>query len=146
MKFFTAITLAASASAATLERKQEPSKAISEFKAACIPHSVRCQYSFTISSGGLPGTTCSAEALGGGSLPAIGDGKCEGNSVYTWGIVSTMGDGGMRFGVTYPLNSRSNITYCHQLPASDFVVDDNGSVQTQRYAGPTDFEIKWADC
>ncbi|KAH7014327.1 uncharacterized protein B0I36DRAFT_338561 [Microdochium trichocladiopsis] len=139
MKFFAPLTLAAAASAATLERKQEKTKNIGEFSAACIPHSVMCSYSFTVSNDpSLPVSNCEAFLAGPDRLPPVDEGKCADNSAYTWTTDRTT-DGGLDFTVSFPLNSRSNITYCATLPASDFVVDDNGSVQTERYTGPTGF-------
>ncbi|KAJ1323794.1 hypothetical protein MN608_11045 [Microdochium nivale] len=146
MKFIAALTLAVSASAATLERKQAPTKAIGAFKAACIPHSVMCSYSFEVTSDpSLPPSHCSEFLAGPDRLPAVEDGKCVDNAAYTW-TVARSADKGLDFTISYPLNSRSNITYCHQLPGSNFVIDDNLSVQTERYTGPEEFEVTWAEC
>ncbi|KAH7026647.1 uncharacterized protein B0I36DRAFT_331078 [Microdochium trichocladiopsis] len=146
MKFFTTLSLATAASAATLEHRQAPSKQIGSFSASCIPHSAFCNYQFTVKPDpSLPPSHCNGTYIGSGTLPAVGDGKCADNAAYTWGIVSTQ-DGGYRFGVWYPLNSRSNITYCHQITPDEIEVVDGGSVQTAHYIGPTEFDATVDAC
>lgn len=147
MKFITALTFAASVSAAAVETRQATSKLLNNFAAACIPHSTFCEMSFSIESDpSLPESHCAARRQStNGKLPAFDDGKCEDNAAYTWGIVDTQ-DGGFRFAISYPLNSRSNITFCSPLPASNFKIVDGGSVQTQEYIGATSFDVSVGAC
>ena len=150
MKFTTVLTLAAasSASAGTIDRRQRQDTAIGSFSASCIPHSASCNYQFTVTSDpSLPASHCAGTYpnTGAGQLPAVGDGTCEDNAAYTWGAVRTP-DGGLRFGVWFPFNSRSNITYCHQITPAEIEVVDGGAVQTEQYIGPTEFTASVAAC
>ena len=147
MKFITALTFAASASAAAIEARQSPTRQISNFSAGCIPHSTFCEWSFEITSDpSLPPSHCSARIQSAyGELPTIGDGKCEDNAAYTWGAVDTQ-DGGYRFGIWFPLNSRSNITYCHRITPAQTTKTQDGAVITESYIGPTEFEASIEAC
>ncbi|KAK7952785.1 uncharacterized protein PG986_008513 [Apiospora aurea] len=140
MQFFAVAALAATASAAAAQY-------INGFQAACVPHSTFCNYEFGVSSqpGVVPPTQCSAHVQGPDYLPAlqdqndctVGNGT---NYAYHWSIEKTAA-GGLDFTVWYPLNSRSNITFCHEIEGKDLKVDNNGAVQTQRYAGPQYFKM-----
>lgn len=146
MKFFAAIALASAASATTLERKQSKVKDIRNFSASCVAHSVMCSYDFDIVSDPIfPATNCAAFLAGPDRLPAVTEGTCRENSAWTWATARTV-EGALSLNITTPLNGRLNLTYCHTLPASDFVIDDNGSVQTERYVGPTDFVNSIDEC
>ncbi|KAK7949509.1 hypothetical protein PG996_000096 [Apiospora saccharicola] len=147
MQFFTIAALAASASAATLGARQDQAQYIIGFQAACVPHSTFCNYKFGVSSepGTVTPTTCTAMVQGPDYLPAVEDqNSCTvgniTNSVYHWSVEKTAA-GGLDFQLWYPLNSRSNLTFCHEIPGKDLKVDNNGAVQTQRYAGPDYFKM-----
>jgi len=146
MKFITALAFAASASAAAIEPRQTR-MLLNNFEAACIPHSTFCEVSFSVESDpSLPESHCEARRQStNGKLPAFADGKCEDNDAYTWGLIDTQ-DGGFRVGISFPFNSRSNLTYCSPLPASNFEIVDGGSVQTQKYIGPTSFDVSVFAC
>ncbi|KAJ1322970.1 hypothetical protein MN608_11824 [Microdochium nivale] len=148
MKFISALTFAASVSAAALEARQRTELQITEFYASCIPHSSQCNYQFSVTSDpSLPASHCSAtKSSSAGVLPTVGEAGCEDNSAYTWGIVSTQQNGGYRFGVTVPLNARVNITYCHTIQPNEIETIDGGAVQTQTYIGPKDFPVTVDGC
>jgi len=147
MKFTTALTFAASASAATLQTRQEPSKQISEFSASCIAHSASCVYEFQIyPSPSLGPNHCKVTASSTfGELPAVAEASCEDNEAYTWATARSP-DGGLRFAIWYALNSRSNITYCHQVQPAEIETVNGGAVQTETYIGPKDFLATWESC
>ncbi|KAK8041462.1 hypothetical protein PG994_014469 [Apiospora phragmitis] len=147
MKFSTVAAFATTASAAAVGARQQQAEYIIGFQAACVPHSTFCNYKFGISSepGVIDATECSAHIQGPDYLPAIADqNDCVVGNVtnyaYHWAVEKTA-DGGLEFDVWYPLNSRSNLTFCREIPASELVVDDNGAVQTQRYTGPDYFKM-----
>ncbi|KAI1847022.1 hypothetical protein JX266_006897 [Neoarthrinium moseri] len=146
MKFSAVLALAASASAATLQKKQSLTAPIGNFYADCIPHSTFCAYNFTITSDpALPASHCGAFLQGPDQLPEVKDGDCPDNSAYTWSITKTT-DGGLDFGIWYPFNSRSNITYCHSITADQITTQNNGAVSTQHYTGPGNFTASVTDC
>ncbi|KAI0171448.1 hypothetical protein BJ166DRAFT_589515 [Pestalotiopsis sp. NC0098] len=146
MKFSAVVALAASASAATLQKKQALEYGIGNFYADCIPHSTFCSYNFTvISDPVLPPSHCGAFLQGPDQLPDVEDGSCPDNVAYTWSATTTT-EGGLDFAIWYPFNSRSNITYCHSIPASQIVTENNGAVSTQHYRGPANFTASVLDC
>ncbi|KAK6866288.1 hypothetical protein PG990_004275 [Apiospora arundinis] len=148
MQFATLAVFAASASAAAVAPRQNQAQYINGFQAACVPHSTFCNYKFGVSSepGVIPATNCAAHVQGPDMLPALEDqsgctvGNNTVNGAYHWSVAKTA-EGGLDFEVWYPLNSRSNISFCYDIPAKDLVVEDNGSVQTQRYTGPQYFKM-----
>ncbi|KAK8115359.1 uncharacterized protein PG998_000079 [Apiospora kogelbergensis] len=148
MQFATLAAFAASASAmAVAPRQQNQAQYINGFQAACVPHSTFCNYKFGASSqpGVIPPSTCSAMVQGPDMLPAVADQSgCKvgntTNGAYHWSVAKTQ-EGGLDFELWYPLNSRSNISFCYDIPAKDLVVDNNGAVQTQRYTGPQYFKM-----
>lgn len=106
------------------------------------PHS----YNFeVISDPVLSPSHCDAFLQGPDNLPPVEDGSCKDNVAYTWSIDTTE-QGGLDFKIWYPFNSRSNITYCHSIPAYQLTIDDGGSVQTQRYTGPANFTASTFNC
>lgn len=149
MQFATLALFAASASAAAVLPRQVAPEMISNFKAACTPHSSTCEYSFGVTNDpsiGAP-NECAATVSGFETLPAVvADKACKVantdviNYAYTWSI-EPKPDGGLSFEFWWPLDSRTNLTYCHDIPAADLVIDTDGAVKTQRYVGPTDFEM-----
>ncbi|KAK8090425.1 hypothetical protein PG997_005386 [Apiospora hydei] len=149
MQFFAVAALAATASAAAVAPRQNQAQYINGFQAACVAHSTFCNYKFGVSSepGVVPATQCTAHVQGPDYLPALEDqNDCTvsnsntTNFAYHWSIEKTAA-GGLDFTVWYPLNSRSNITFCHEIEGKDLKVDNNGAVQTQRYAGPDYFKM-----
>lgn len=146
MKASTLIAFAASASATTIQSRQVMDLAIGEFHADCIPHSTYCSYDFTVTSDPvLPASHCDAFIQGPDQLPNIDDGSCKDNVAYTWSVTGK-DDGGLDFAIWYAFNSRSNITYCHSIPASQINVENNGAVQTEHYKGPLNFTAAVTDC
>ena len=80
-----------------------------------------------------------------GDLPNIEDGKCKDNVAYTWSIDKAEG-GDYNFKIWYAFNSRSNITYCHTIPCTDVVEEQNGASITERYVGPSNFKASIFEC
>ncbi|KAH8671447.1 hypothetical protein BX600DRAFT_510119 [Xylariales sp. PMI_506] len=146
MKFTPVVLLAASASAAHLKR-QSTSLAIGTFDADCIPHSTLCSYNFTVvDDPSLPASHCGAFlASNSNLLPNVTDGSCPDNVAYTWTITSTS-SGGLDFSIGYPFNSRSNITYCHSIAASELTVQNDGASVSQHYTGAANFTATVENC
>ncbi|KAK9421424.1 hypothetical protein SUNI508_05659 [Seiridium unicorne] len=146
MKFSAVLALAASASAATLQKKQAQEVAIGTFYADCIPHSVNCAYNFTLTSDPVLGAShCGAFLPGPDQLPEVKDGSCPDNVAYTWSTTKTA-EGGLDFAIWYPFNSRSNITFCHSITADEITTENNGAVSTQHYTGPANFTASVSEC
>ena len=80
-----------------------------------------------------------------GDLPNIEDGKCKDNVAYTWSIDKAEG-GDYNFKIWYAFNSRRNITYCHTIPCTDVVEEQNGASITERYVGPSNFKASVSEC
>ncbi|KAF3013553.1 hypothetical protein G7054_g6734 [Neopestalotiopsis clavispora] len=146
MKFSAVVALAASASAASLQKKQALDYPIGNFVASCIPHSTYCSYNFTVTSDPvLSPSHCGAFIQGPDVLPNVTDGSCPDNVAYTWSATRTT-DGGLDFAIWYPFNSRSNITYCHSIAASEIVTENHGAVSDERYVGPANFTASVLNC
>ncbi|KAL8372499.1 hypothetical protein RB595_002026 [Gaeumannomyces hyphopodioides] len=146
MQLLSTLLLAASASASSLQARQYPLLYVSNYTAACTPHSVRCHYSFGVQSQPILGwtpTKCDITLNGPDMLPEVNETACE--QSYRFGVKKAA-DGGLDLTVWLRANSRVDQDYCHHIPADQLVVDDNGAVQTQRYTGPTDFEVVVAEC
>ncbi|KAI1463140.1 uncharacterized protein F4812DRAFT_285316 [Daldinia caldariorum] len=145
MKVSAVLAFATTALAASLQRRQVQNRDIVNFAADCIPHSTFCSYNFNVvTESFFPLDTCSAFVQGPDNLPEITEGKCN-NTAYTWSTTKSS-DGGLKFAIWYPFNSRSNITYCHTIPASQIVTQNNGAVSTQHYTGPRNFTASIFDC
>lgn len=142
----TLAALAVGASAATLQPRQNPVQHIQNLTAACIPHSVMCQYQFQVNDQpevfptGIP---CNITLAGPDRLPAVDQAECS-DPIVKFGFQPY--NGGLNMSLYIPANTRVTLKYCAYLPPSDFVIDDHGSVQDQRYVGPNDFLISVANC
>ncbi|KFY57438.1 hypothetical protein V496_06407 [Pseudogymnoascus sp. VKM F-4515 (FW-2607)] len=148
MKFSGLVALAASAAAGTIQSRQREALSIGEFHADCIPHSSMCSYDFTVTSDpALPANHCSEflQGFGASNLPNVTEGTCVDNVAYNWSITNK-DDGGLDFAIWYAFNSRSNITYCHSIPADELVIEQNGAAQSEHYRGPTSFESSFLNC
>ncbi|ORY67528.1 uncharacterized protein BCR38DRAFT_337589 [Pseudomassariella vexata] len=148
MQFSIILALAASASAATLQRRQAQTYPIADFSADCIPHSNYCShsYNFTVNSDpSLSPSHCSAFVQGPDQLPAVEEGTCSDNVGYTWSIEPTS-DGGLDFAIWYAFNARSNITYCASIPASQITTETDGTANTQHYTGPKNLTASISEC
>lgn len=141
----TLATLAATASAATLQPRQYQSLSITNFYASCIPHSVRCSYQFDVASQPetFPATPCSITLNGPDILPEVTQAQCEHDYRFD---VKKSADGGLDLVVWLRANSRVDQNYCHHIPADQLVIEDHQSVQTQKYVGPTEFKVSIFDC
>ena len=146
MQLLSALLLAGSASAASLQARQYPLLYVSNFTAACIPHSVRCTYSFGLDSQpslGWKPTACNITLNGPDRLPNVTQAACEHSFRFD---VNTTADAGLDLTVWLRANSRTDQNYCHHITSDELIIEDHGAVQTQRYIGPTDFQVAVAEC
>ncbi|KAI0106885.1 hypothetical protein F4814DRAFT_72674 [Daldinia grandis] len=145
MKVSAILAFVTTALAASVQRRQAQNYGIANFAADCIPHSTYCAYNFNVISDPIfSPDVCSAFVQGPDVLPEITEGKCN-NTAYTWSTTKTP-DGSIDFAIWYAFNSRSNITYCHTIPASQITTQNNGAVSTQHYTGPRNFTASIFDC
>ncbi|ROV97916.1 hypothetical protein VSDG_04888 [Cytospora chrysosperma] len=115
---------------------------VSDFSAACIPHSGQCSYSFTVIQPGTMETTgvqCSTQKTSDGTLPAVTDGTCV-DSSRTW-TVTKPAAGGLVLTVSQQVTPNSASTGSYTIPASDLVMTQTGASTQQSYTGPTAFDL-----
>ena len=139
MKSF-AVIFAAAASAATMMRQEAVFK-VSDFSAACIPHSSQCLYSFGVLQPGTMEQTpvqCKAMVTSDGSLPEIQDGTCE-ESSRTFTV--TKSAEGLTLVVSQPVTPSSNQTGQHLIPNSELVTSDEPNARVQSYQGSPNFDL-----
>ncbi|KAJ1326108.1 hypothetical protein MN608_09311 [Microdochium nivale] len=144
---FSAITFAAAALVATVAG-QDTSVIykVTNFKAACVPHSVQCTYSFGVFEPGTMQTVpqiCSAMVTQGvpHELPAVEKGECALTS-KTWTI--TKADDGLTLSVFAEVSPGSFKSGVHKIGANELEMvvsptDPNGIHQV--YKGPEDFNL-----
>ncbi|KAF1959267.1 hypersensitive response-inducing protein [Byssothecium circinans] len=141
MQFLAAASLlAATASAAVI--RQSAVYQVTDFKAACVPHSVMCNYSFDVVQTGTGETTpikCSASTNSNGNLPEITDGTCE-NSSRTFTVTET-NDGSLVLAVTRPVTPNTNLNGQHIIRPEEVVREQTGASIQERYIGPTEFGL-----
>lgn len=147
MQLLSALLLAGSASAASLQARQYPQLYVTNFTAACIPHSVRCSYSFSVQSQPSQAwqkpTPCNITLNGPDRLPNVTQAACE----YAYRFdVNTTADAGLDLTVWLRANSRVDQPYCHHVTSDQLVIDDHWTTQTQRYIGPADFQAPAGHC
>lgn len=146
MQFATLALFAASASAAMVLPRQVSPENITGFKASC--DATRCEYAFGVTNDpSFSPNQCSKSLPASETLPAvIAKNSCKVvnsdtiNYAYTWSMAKT-DEGGLSFELWWPLSSRTNLTYCHEIKPVDLVTETNGDVKTQRYVGPADFQM-----
>lgn len=75
-------------------------------------------------------------------LPSVDLRSCE-NRHYSWAIerAGSNGDGTLTLTITTILDKTANLTGVHVIGGDDLVMEDNGSVTTQRYVGPQNFTV-----
>ncbi|KAK7935286.1 hypothetical protein PG985_000781 [Apiospora marii] len=146
MKFFAAAIVAASAvvSGAAIQKRSVVYQ-VSDFSAACIPHSTQCLYEFGVFQPGTMQTTpipCKAMVSGNldGTLPDVMYGACE-QSSRTFNVVRDAD--GLGFLVQAPVSPRSNTTGVYHIPNSDLVMSDRPNAVVQSYAGPKNFDLEF---
>ncbi|KAK8100161.1 uncharacterized protein PG998_008446 [Apiospora kogelbergensis] len=146
MKFSAAAVVAASAvaSGAAIEKRSVVYQ-ISDFSAACIPHSTQCLYEFGVFQPGTMQTTpiaCKAMVSANidGTLPNVMYGACE-QSSRTFNVVRDAE--GLAFLVQAPVSPISNTTGTYHIPNSDLVMSDRPNAIVQSYAGPKNFDLQW---
>ncbi|KAF3770143.1 hypothetical protein M406DRAFT_354295 [Cryphonectria parasitica EP155] len=138
MQFSTAIVVLASAMSASAETLFS----VSDFTAACIPHSSQCSYNFKVlqpGTGETTGVTCSAQKTSDGTLPAVTDGTCT-DSARTW-TISKPAAGGLTLTVSQQVSAASSQSGSYTIPASDLTTSQTGASVQQSYTGPTAFDL-----
>ncbi|KAI1103224.1 hypothetical protein F4804DRAFT_237491 [Jackrogersella minutella] len=112
---------------------------IYNFTASCIPHSIFCAIDFNVrTSPGASSIECSFWGAGPDILPPVQLTGCRNPKVS----FSFDGSGGDRaFTVVTALSPEQNLTGTYNIPDSEIVLEDHGSVQTEIYEGPETFTI-----
>ncbi|KAI0385146.1 hypothetical protein F5Y04DRAFT_206267 [Hypomontagnella monticulosa] len=112
---------------------------ISNFTAGCTPHSLFCSMAFNVrTTPGSLSAACSFWGPGPDRLPQIGLSGCSNSDVsFSFGGNQEYRE----LNVVSTLNQGRNLTGTRHIPASEFVVEDHGSVQTEKYIGPSSFPI-----
>ena len=87
-------------------------------------------------------TECEVMLEGPDFLPSVDLRSCE-NRHYSWAIerAGSNGDGTLTLTITTILDKTANLTGVHVIGGDDLVMEDNGSVTTQRYVGPQNFTV-----
>ncbi|RYP08986.1 hypothetical protein DL764_001554 [Monosporascus ibericus] len=137
---FSAVIFAAGASAAAVKRQQAVFE-VSDFSAACIPHSSQCLYSFGVLQPGTMEQTpvhCEAMVTSDGSLPEIQDGTC-GESSRTFTV--TKSAEGLTLVVSQPITPSSDQTGQHLIPNGELVTSDEPNARVQSYQGSPNFDL-----
>ncbi|RYP39665.1 hypothetical protein DL768_010698 [Monosporascus sp. mg162] len=137
---FSALIFTTAASAAAMKR-QEAVFRVSDFSAACIPHSSQCLYSFGVLQPGTMEQTpvqCKAMVTSDGTLPEIQDGTCE-ESSRTFTV--TKSAEGLTLVVSQPVTPSSNQTGQHLIPNSELVTSDEPNAMVQSYQGSPNFDL-----
>ncbi|KAI0155435.1 hypothetical protein GGR52DRAFT_577381 [Hypoxylon sp. FL1284] len=142
--FITALFAAATVSGAAIKR-QATGFSVTGFSASCIPHSVMYEFSVITNptsaspSGNESPADCQLMLQGPDILPAVNTTGCTAPSAYSWAV--GLADGGLQFNVTTPMDSHTNYTGSYSIGSDELVVEQNGAVVTQRYTGPSTFEV-----
>ncbi|KAI1092714.1 hypersensitive response-inducing protein [Rostrohypoxylon terebratum] len=136
MQFFALAAFVAAASASTVFT-------VSDFSAACIPHSTQCSYTFGVIQPGTMETnpvSCQAmvSANTDGTLPDVKDGTCK-DSSRTFTVVR--GTDGLTLTVTQPITPSSNQSGSHLLANADLKMSNEPNAVVQSYTGPTSFDL-----
>ena len=87
-------------------------------------------------------TQCEAILEGPDFLPPVDLRSCE-NQHYSWAVerAGSDGDGTLTLSITTVLDKTANLTGFHIIGKDDLIMDDHGSVTTQRYVGPENFTV-----
>ncbi|POS80097.1 hypersensitive response-inducing protein [Diaporthe helianthi] len=119
---------------------------VSDFNAACIPHSSQCSISFGVIRTGTGETTpvqCSAMLTSNGSIPEVTEGTCE-NSSRTWTFTkfSTNHASGFELAVSQQMTPSSSVTGRYDLFDGSFEYQQTGASSQQAYVGDeTEFDL-----
>ncbi|KAL7621480.1 hypothetical protein AAE478_008803 [Parahypoxylon ruwenzoriense] len=112
---------------------------IYNFTASCIPHSFFCAMDFSVETAPeAPIVKCSFWGPGPDRLPRIPLSGCN-NSEVSFSFGGR--EGCHPLTVVAVLAPGKNLTGTYYIPDSDIVVEDRGSVQTERYDGPATLTI-----
>ncbi|KAI1141214.1 hypothetical protein F5Y05DRAFT_403122 [Hypoxylon sp. FL0543] len=111
---------------------------IYNFTASCIPHSLFCAIDFNVKTApGAPNVECSYWGIGPDLLPKVELSGCQDSDVsFSFGS-----HGHHDLTIVSALALGQNVTGTYDIPDSDIVVEDHGSVQTENYEGPSTFNI-----
>ncbi|EFX00737.1 glycoprotein [Grosmannia clavigera kw1407] len=115
---------------------------VTNFAAACVPHSVECKYSFNVmqmNAGETVANICSASAVSSNTLPAITDGKC--NNSYRTFTVTRDHTAGLTLAVTQMVSPASNQVATHLIPLSQITTTNDKVANVESYNGPTSFTL-----
>ncbi|PSR94437.1 hypothetical protein BD289DRAFT_427508 [Coniella lustricola] len=138
MQFSTAVVALASAMTVSADVIFQ----VSNFTAACIPHSSECSYDFVVIQPGTMETTgveCTDMRVSDGTLPAVADGTCA-ESSRTWTVTKPL-TGGLVLTVSQPVTPSSNTSGTYTIPVTDLVLTQTGASIQQSYDGPTSFAL-----
>ncbi|KAI1389268.1 uncharacterized protein F4822DRAFT_194961 [Hypoxylon trugodes] len=138
---------AATASGAALPR-YATSFNVTGFAASCIPHSLMCNYEFSVitdpasasPSGNPDPAKCSIMLQGPDNLPAVNLTGCAEVGAYSWAVALAQG-GGLTLSVTTPRDSHSNYTGEYGIPATELEREQHEASVIQRYTGPSTFAV-----
>ncbi|KAI1404217.1 hypothetical protein F4819DRAFT_483841 [Hypoxylon fuscum] len=144
----TTLFAVATASGAAIKARAATAFTVSNFTASCIQHSVMCTYEFAVitdptsasPSGNESPAQCTLMLQGPDYLPPVNLTGCAEKQAYSW-AVAVMKEGGLQLNVTTPQDSHANYTGVYNVPADDLVAEQHGAVITQRYTGPSNFEV-----
>ncbi|KAG6358204.1 hypothetical protein INS49_014088 [Diaporthe citri] len=142
MQFSTGALFALAASVASADLVFH----VSDFSAACIPHSSQCSYSFGVVKIGAGETTpveCSAMLTSNGELPEVTDGTCK-DSSRTWTITkfSDSHASGYELSVSEQVTPSSSLTGRYDLFSGTFEMQQTGASTQQVYVGEeTEFDL-----
>lgn len=161
----TTLFAVATASGAAIKARAATAFTVSNFTASCIQHSVMCTYVFiphrpflsltnqnsyefavitdptsASPSGNESPAQCTLMLQGPDYLPPVNLTGCAEKQAYSW-AVAVMKEGGLQLNVTTPQDSHANYTGVYNVPADDLVAEQHGAVITQRYTGPSNFEV-----
>lgn len=115
-----------------------------------IPHSLLCNYNFTVmaSSASQTPTVCALTLQGPDYLPEVPLQGCSGSPVYSWAVSAAPADdgdgvaGGLDLTITTALSAGvTNLTGTYLIPEGNLTVTDNGASSSQSYVGPEAFSV-----
>ncbi|CAN8096216.1 unnamed protein product [Discula destructiva] len=131
--------------AAAMTASATPIFSVTNFTAACIPHSSQCSYDFQLYAPGQMGGDrpmhCSEMLIsdGLGTLPPVTNGTCE-NSSRTW-TITKLPAGGLEFEISQQVTPISFNTGSRNITTCELTIEVTGASSQQRYVGPAAFDL-----
>lgn len=119
---------------------------VSDFAAACIPHSSQCSISFGVVKSGAGETTpveCSAMLGSNGEIPEVTAGTCKDSSrTWTFTKFSNNHASGYELAVSQQVTPSSSETGRYDLFSGSFEMQQTGASTQQVYVGEeTEFDL-----